>query len=640
MAMVDSRESRVLHRMPGGDGSGGLSSFTPPSASTSFIPRCSFPPPGSHPSKCPGPRHSMGSGLKRISRQRRRLDETHAYLSSTVDPLMSDAITHLLCSRPVDVRHALLDFFTSKQNAVKNGKATVAQFPVDDVLQQQSISSSSRPVHRMDRLYMAREIGPITTELIHRALRWMPEDILSFFIDELRDILCLVDSESVPKPKSKSRASQSITAARQLDRSISMTSTVFAPDDVDDGDTAATPAAISSTQASPSLPHIPPLPPLIFQNNEPAIKSERSARPTLSSSRKGPLSARSPPVTGVTESQNRPWDVEVETTAKLPPSDAELVVQPGAAEKRVPCLLLLGMDGSGKTTLVKTLQGDPDPQTQPTVGFKPVTVSLGEDMRVKLYDVGGGPKIRGIWQNYFHDCHGIIFCIDGSVTDPLKWNKAAQLFKSTTAHRYLSRKPVLVLCNKDDASLSPAVVKEDEVRQRLNLEGVEDAAVTRCSVHSALAGQGGAPDPRLDSKFEWLLDTIFARWEILKERVQADMSDMEAAFAQEREQKKRNVLKKLLIKAFPAEGEAAQDTFEPEEGLEFLSSELGVARGDICADAHQAAKLVGYQKLALQMIGNMKEPVSKKVEPKAWEEILALLVSLREEVGLEDGTWD
>lgn len=45
-------------------------------------------------------------------------------------------------------------------------------------------------------------------------------------------------------------------------------------------------------------------------------------------------------------------------------------------------VLLLGLDGAGKTTLLGTLQGEHDPRVRPSVGFKPVTMMLNDELKV------------------------------------------------------------------------------------------------------------------------------------------------------------------------------------------------------------------------------------------------------------------
>ena len=52
-------------------------------------------------------------------------------------------------------------------------------------------------------------------------------------------------------------------------------------------------------------------------------------------------------------------------------------------------ILTLGLSLSGKTTMLKAIQGDPNPTPKPTVGFVPHALQLGSSV-VTFYDLGGG----------------------------------------------------------------------------------------------------------------------------------------------------------------------------------------------------------------------------------------------------------
>lgn len=60
----------------------------------------------------------------------------------------------------------------------------------------------------------------------------------------------------------------------------------------------------------------------------------------------------------------------------------------GNKNPRLAVVLLLGIDGAGKTTLLGTLQGDHDPRVRPSVGFKPVTMMLSDQLKVGPRQVG------------------------------------------------------------------------------------------------------------------------------------------------------------------------------------------------------------------------------------------------------------
>jgi len=76
------------------------------------------------------------------------------------------------------------------------------------------------------------------------------------------------------------------------------------------------------------------------------------------------------------------------------------------------------------------------------------------------------------------------------------------------------------------------------------------------------------------------------------------------------------------------------DVYDEVEGLKFLADEIGQPVDDLPTDAKATAQLVGFQRLALQMIGALNSPISKKKTPMSWEEIKHMIVELRGELGL------
>jgi ADP-ribosylation factor related protein 1 len=49
----------------------------------------------------------------------------------------------------------------------------------------------------------------------------------------------------------------------------------------------------------------------------------------------------------------------------------------------------------------------------PTVGLNLAQIEYG-GYRVVYWDLGGQKLLRGIWEKYYEECHGIMFVIDGS----------------------------------------------------------------------------------------------------------------------------------------------------------------------------------------------------------------------------------
>jgi ADP-ribosylation factor related protein 1 len=90
-------------------------------------------------------------------------------------------------------------------------------------------------------------------------------------------------------------------------------------------------------------------------------------------------------------------------------------------------ILMLGLDKSGKTTLLERLKGlfgegpglDPD-NILPTVGLN---VGRLEAFKAQLmvWDLGGQPGLRSIWDKYYGDSHGLLFVVDA--TEPQRYWK-------------------------------------------------------------------------------------------------------------------------------------------------------------------------------------------------------------------------
>jgi ADP-ribosylation factor-like protein 3 len=63
-------------------------------------------------------------------------------------------------------------------------------------------------------------------------------------------------------------------------------------------------------------------------------------------------------------------------------------------------ILILGLDNSGKTSVVKRLSSEDIEDVSPTQGFNLKSVRQ-EGISLKLWDIGGQTSIRQYWRNYF-----------------------------------------------------------------------------------------------------------------------------------------------------------------------------------------------------------------------------------------------
>ena len=80
----------------------------------------------------------------------------------------------------------------------------------------------------------------------------------------------------------------------------------------------------------------------------------------------------------------------------------------GLAEHR---LLMLGLDGAGKSTILYKLKMGEVIQTAPTIGFNMETIEF-KRLKLNVWDIGGQDKIRQLWRHYFENTNGLIYVVD------------------------------------------------------------------------------------------------------------------------------------------------------------------------------------------------------------------------------------
>jgi len=76
-------------------------------------------------------------------------------------------------------------------------------------------------------------------------------------------------------------------------------------------------------------------------------------------------------------------------------------------------ILVLGLDNSGKTTILKSLSNEDISQITPTHGFNIKNLSH-DGFRLNVWDVGGQKALREYWGNYFDNTDALVFVIDSS----------------------------------------------------------------------------------------------------------------------------------------------------------------------------------------------------------------------------------
>jgi ADP-ribosylation factor-like protein 13B len=87
------------------------------------------------------------------------------------------------------------------------------------------------------------------------------------------------------------------------------------------------------------------------------------------------------------------------------------------------------------------MQREPTTGITPTIGFASSSFRM-RGCNVTVFDLGGGPQIRGIWKNYYAEVHGIIFVIDAS--DAQRIGESRDVLEDVVKDRRMSGKPLLL----------------------------------------------------------------------------------------------------------------------------------------------------------------------------------------------------
>ncbi|KAJ7013348.1 hypothetical protein NC653_003133 [Populus alba x Populus x berolinensis] len=124
-------------------------------------------------------------------------------------------------------------------------------------------------------------------------------------------------------------------------------------------------------------------------------------------------------------------------------------------------LSLIGLQNAGKTSLVNVIAtGGYSEDMIPTVGFNMRKVTKG-NVTIKLWDLGGQPRFRSMWERYCRAVSAIVYVVDAADFDNLSVSRSE--LHDLLSKPSLSGIPLLVLGNKIDKP--GALSKEDFMEQ-------------------------------------------------------------------------------------------------------------------------------------------------------------------------------
>jgi small GTP-binding protein len=132
-------------------------------------------------------------------------------------------------------------------------------------------------------------------------------------------------------------------------------------------------------------------------------------------------------------------------------------------------VLVLGLDGAGKTSLNNFLEEGPNNDSpEPSLSFD-TTEKKHKGIAFTLYDVSGAKKSRELWKHYYEDADAVVWVVDANDSGRFKESQEA-LAKAMKDAKMSQDLPVVVLANKCDkkkASSTEDVADELKLADKL-----------------------------------------------------------------------------------------------------------------------------------------------------------------------------
>ena len=142
---------------------------------------------------------------------------------------------------------------------------------------------------------------------------------------------------------------------------------------------------------------------------------------------------------------------------------SRMLVGMGLKKKEEVRAILLGLDCSGKTSLLYRYVHGKVTNTVPTIGFNVESVDIhGRD--VTFWDVGGCDKIRPLWRHYYPNTRLVVLVVDACDRDRME--AAREDFAQIDAEAEFAKSIMIAVFNKQDL---PSAMSLEECREVFGL---------------------------------------------------------------------------------------------------------------------------------------------------------------------------
>ena len=110
-------------------------------------------------------------------------------------------------------------------------------------------------------------------------------------------------------------------------------------------------------------------------------------------------------------------------------------------------IVMVGLDGAGKTTTLYKLKLNEVTTTIPTIGFNVEKVEY-KNLTMTIWDIGGQDILRPLWRHYYQDTNAVIFVVDSC--DEARLDMAKDELHKMMSEDHLRDAILCVFANKQD----------------------------------------------------------------------------------------------------------------------------------------------------------------------------------------------
>ena len=168
-------------------------------------------------------------------------------------------------------------------------------------------------------------------------------------------------------------------------------------------------------------------------------------------------------------------------------------------------ILLLGLDGSGKSTILSTLNNNESLKILPSIGIHIETIVYKDILNIISWDLGGASRMRELFKIFYPDTDGLIIVVDSADKERLDY-EGKDFFDFLLEEEELKNCPLLIMANKKDMKDTLSL---KEISERFEMENYDNRKW-------CIKGVSGKTNEGLEESLLWIISSIKEQKEISK----------------------------------------------------------------------------------------------------------------------------